>query len=112
MAADNPVDPSGTGPSTDGEAQAPTAADALPLAALALAADPILAPTLYGDAPAGAAPVALADATQYDGHVALALDADALPALDSMLDLLVTSHDLFEIPAIDSVSPLDDSTPT
>jgi hypothetical protein len=37
----------------------------------------------------------------YDGHVPLTLDADILPAIDTTLDLLTTSTDLFEVPTFD-----------
>ena len=37
----------------------------------------------------------------YDGHVPLALDADILPAIDTTLDLLTTSTDLFDVPTFD-----------
>ena len=115
MAADSPADATGANSTTDGDFQSPDGADALPLAALAVAADPALALTLGGGALVQAHDVGLAtsaDAMGYDGHVALALDADALPGINSLLDLLVTSHDLFDIPSIDSVQPFDDSTPT
>ena len=115
MAADNPAEATGANSIADGESQAPVTGDALPLAALAVAADPAMALTLGGGAlnhADDAGPVSPADAIAYDGHVALALDADALPGINSMLDLLVTSHDLFDIPSIDSVQPFDDSTPT
>jgi hypothetical protein len=42
-----------------------------------------------------------ADANTYDGHVALVLDTGVLPALDSTLDLLTSSHHLFDVPALD-----------
>jgi len=37
----------------------------------------------------------------YDGHVPLALDSEFLPAIDSTLDLLTTSTDLFDVPVAD-----------
>ncbi len=37
----------------------------------------------------------------YDGHVPLTLDADILPAIDTTLDLLTTSTDLFDVPTFD-----------
>jgi hypothetical protein len=52
------------------------------------------------------------DASAYDGHVALALDIDVLPQIDSTLDLLTSSHQLFDVPALDVASVLDDSLPT
>jgi hypothetical protein len=54
----------------------------------------------------------VADAPAYDGHVALALDLDVLPEIDSTLDLLISSHQLFDVPALDVSSVLDDSLPT
>lgn len=41
------------------------------------------------------------DTSAYDGHVALALDTGVLPDLDSTLDLLTSSHHLFDVPALD-----------
>jgi hypothetical protein len=55
---------------------------------------------------------AFADAPAYDGHVALALDLEVLPGIDSTLDLLISSHQLFDVPALDVSSVLDDSLPT
>jgi hypothetical protein len=52
------------------------------------------------------------DAQAYDGHVALELDAGLLPDIDSTLDLLTSSHQLFDVPALDVASVLDDSLPT
>jgi hypothetical protein len=118
MAADDTADTastSGASPSTEGSSGAPAAADALPLDTLAAAADPALVSTIFvgavGDMTDAGAALDV-DAMHYDAHVALTLDTDALPAMDSLLDLLVTSHDLFDIPAIDAVSPLDDATST
>ena len=48
----------------------------------------------------------------YDGHVALALDTGALPDLDSTLDLLTSSHHLFDVPALDVSSGSDDASST
>jgi hypothetical protein len=42
-----------------------------------------------------------ASADIYDGHVPLTLDADILPAIDTTLDLLTTSTDLFDVPNFD-----------
>ena len=47
----------------------------------------------------------------YDGHVALALDTGDLPDIDSTLDLLTSSHHLFDVPALD-VSAADDASST
>lgn len=52
------------------------------------------------------------DANAYDGHVALALDPGALPDIDSTLDLLTSSHHLFDVPALDVSSVCDDSSST
>lgn len=50
-----------------------------------------------------------ADAHGYDGHVALALDLGALPEFDTTLDLLTSSHHLFDVPAIDVAGSFDDA---
>jgi hypothetical protein len=54
---------------------------------------------------------AFSGAHEYDGHVALALDTGILPDIDSALDLLTSSHHLFDVPAID-LGAADDSMPT
>jgi len=41
------------------------------------------------------------DGHAYDGGVFLSVDAEILPAIDSTLDLLTTSTDLFDVPAFD-----------
>ena len=46
----------------------------------------------------------------YDGHVPLALDAEFLPAIDTTLDLLTTSTDLFDVPVADFGSSVGDAT--
>jgi len=46
---------------------------------------------------------------EYDGHVALALDAGILPNIDAALDLLTSSHHLFDVPAVDLGPVADDS---
>ena len=51
-----------------------------------------------------------ADANAYDGHVALALDTGVLPDIDSTLDLLTSSHHLFDVPALDVSSTPDDAS--
>ena len=51
-----------------------------------------------------------ADANAYDGHVALALDTGVLPDIDSTLDLLTSSHHLFDVPALDVSSTPDDTS--
>jgi len=50
------------------------------------------------------------DANVYDGHVALALDTGILPDIDSTLDLLTSSHQLFDVPALDVSSTPDDTS--
>lgn len=55
---------------------------------------------------------ALAGTHEYDGHVALALDAGILPNIDAALDLLTSSHHLFDVPAVDLGAVGDDSLPT
>ncbi len=54
----------------------------------------------------------VADAAAYDGHVALALDTDVLPDIDATLDMLTSSHQLFDVPALDVENVVDDSLPT
>ena len=46
----------------------------------------------------------------YDGHVALALDPGAMADVDLTLDLLTSSHQLFDVPALD-VGAFDDASP-
>lgn len=65
-----------------------------------------------GGALAVAGDAGAADAHAYDGHVALELDPGLLPDIDSALDLLTSSHQLFDVPALDVASVLDDSLPT
>ena len=48
----------------------------------------------------------------YDGHVALALDPGLLPDIDSTLDMLTSSHHLFDVPALDVSSVADDASST
>jgi hypothetical protein len=50
------------------------------------------------------------DANAYDGRVALALDTGVLPDIDSTLDLLTSSHHLFDVPALDVSSTPDDAS--
>lgn len=50
------------------------------------------------------------DAQGYDGHVALALDPGTLADIDLTLDLLTSSHQLFDVPVLD-VSAADDVSP-
>lgn len=50
------------------------------------------------------------DAQAYDGHVALALDPGTLADIDLTLDLLTSSHQLFDVPVLD-VSASDDVSP-
>lgn len=52
------------------------------------------------------------DTSAYDGHVALALDTGVLPDLDSTLDLLTSSHHLFDVPALDVSAGSDDASST
>jgi hypothetical protein len=52
------------------------------------------------------------DTQSYDGHVALALDADILPNIDITLELLTSSHHLFDVPALDIAGTADDSMQT
>ncbi len=54
----------------------------------------------------------VADGHSYDGHVALALDTGILPDIDSTLDLLTSSHHLFDVPALDVSTGSDDASST
>jgi hypothetical protein len=59
---------------------------------------------------AGLQDVATADTNAYESHAALALDAVVLPEIDSALDLLTTSPDLFDIPALHLPSVGEDAS--
>jgi hypothetical protein len=59
---------------------------------------------------AGFQSVVETDSNAYESHAALALDAVVLPAIDSALDLLTTSPDLFDIPALQLPSGGEDAT--
>lgn len=48
----------------------------------------------------------------YDGHVALALDPGVLPDIDTTLDMLTSSHDLFDVPPLDVSGVMDDASST
>ena len=48
----------------------------------------------------------------YDGHVALTLDTDVLPNIDATLDMLTSSAQLFDVPALDVANVIDDSMPS
>jgi hypothetical protein len=52
------------------------------------------------------------DALAYDGHVALAFDPAVLPDIENTLDLLTTSYQLFDVPAMDVAMALDDGLAT
>lgn len=52
------------------------------------------------------------DGNAYDGNAALALDAVVLPQIDSALDLLTSSPDLFDIPALHLPSGGEDTSTT
>jgi hypothetical protein len=53
-----------------------------------------------------------AEVHAYDGHVALALDPAVPTDIDSTLDLLTTSHHLFDVPAMDIAVAMDDGMAT
>ena len=76
---------------------------ALPLATAELAN--LLANGQWGDGANGFGADSL-DTNAYDGHVALALDTGALPDID----LLTSSHHLFDVPALDVSSSPDDAS--
>lgn len=82
---------------------------ALPLATAELAN--LLANGQWGDSALGSR-AETSDAHGYDGHVALALDTGALPGIDATLDLLTSSHHLFDVPALDVSSGSDDASST
>lgn len=52
-----------------------------------------------------------AAAIEYDGHVALALDAGASLEIAPMLDALTSSCQLFDVPALDCACASDDASP-
>src|SRR5262245_32455638 len=85
-------------------------ADLLPSDAIGLELVRLLAETHPADLTADAG--SIADAPAYDGHVALALDTDVLPDIDATLDMLTSSHQLFDVPALDVGNVVDDSLPT
>ena len=92
------------GPSTDSDGPHPQShATGLELANL-------MASTQFGDLvfAGGASP---SDAHSYEGHVALALDPGVLADIDSALDLLTSTHQLFDVPVLDVASGLDDALP-
>ena len=114
MNAEDPTGGAHTGAPSDIGSEIADAADALSLHALAVAADPALAglPGNYQSSQAyDGVNLAQGDAHTYDGHVALVLDPGLLPEIDSMLDLLTSSHDLFDVPAMD-IGGSDDVTST
>jgi hypothetical protein len=76
------------------------------LALLAVAADPALAGFAVAQVDPTLGAVAQTDGLVYDGHVALVLD----PGMDSTLDLLTTSADLFDVPAMDIGNVGNDAT--
>jgi hypothetical protein len=59
---------------------------------------------------AGAAHAPALDAGGYDGHVALALDTGSLPDMDATLDMLTSSHQLIDVPALDVSATADDAS--
>lgn len=87
-------------PAAEGDAQ-------FPLATADLA--DLLANGQWGDTAYGSSADVI-DTSAYDGHVALALDTGVLPDLDSTLDLLTSSHHLFDVPALDVSAGSDDAS--
>ena len=109
--ADSPAD-TGAPASADG-GSATVDADVVSLEALPAAADPALA-ALQGHGQT--LPIYDLEAIgrgdlHYDGHVALALDAADLPGMDTMLDLLTVSPNLFDVPALDIAGGSGDASP-
>ena len=85
------------------------------LAALAAAADPTLVGLVGAEQPTPVLDDGIpgqVDGHAYDGHVALVLDPGFLPGMDSTLDLLTTSTDLFDVPAMDIGGEWNDATST
>jgi hypothetical protein len=104
-------------PGTLADLGAEAGGTALSLDSLSIVADPALArlaATYQTSHAFDGVDLGYADTHLYDGHVALALDPGLLPAMDSMLDLLTSSHDLFDVPAVDiaGASASDDATST
>ena len=98
---------SDTGPGPAGGAELPS------LALLAVAADPALAEQIGAGQPdplLDGSILGQADGHVYDGHVALVLDPGFLSGMDSTLDLLTTSADLFDVPAMDVDGTWNDGT--
>ena len=83
----------------------------LPNASAEIAFTSLLAEELAGKFEDGVGST-LSGAHEYDGHVALALDAGILPNIDAALDLLTSSHHLFDVPAVDLGAVADDTLPT
>lgn len=100
-------DPPGNGPEAAGDS-APESAAGLPLGTAELAN--LLAKGQWSGAFNDSTGATAADVNTYDGHVALALETGVLPALDSTLDLLTSSHHLFDVPALDVSSDPGDAS--
>lgn len=95
-------------PPSDGDASSPAANDDVPvhgadaaeaganLGAADIAA--LLAASQTGLSGGGDAAL---DMQGYEGHVALALDPGTLAGIDLTLDLLTSSHQLFDVPVLD-----------
>ena len=97
------------GPEMAGGAELPS------LALLAVAADPALVGLVGAEVAVPALDGTIlgqGDGHVYDGHVALVLDPGSWPGMDSTLDLLTTSPDLFDVPAMDIDGAWNDATPT
>lgn len=91
-----------------GHEAAPAGEDGLALTTTAELAH-LLANGQWGDSAQGQTAEAF-ETNGYDGHVALALDTGALPDIDTTLDLLTSSHHLFDVPALDVSSNVDDAS--
>ena len=92
--------PSGPASPADESSPASSAGQPEPAQALELSVSE-LANLLATSEWAGSQEPMATDASAYDGHAALALDAAVLPAIDATLDLLTSSADLFHIPPLD-----------
>lgn len=115
MSDDIPAGESSAAVPVDAGSEGAGGAELLPsLALLAVAADPALAgfAAAQVDPMWDAAALGQADGHVYDGHVALVLDPGTFPGMDGTLDLLTTSADLFDVPAMDIGDAGNDASST
>ena len=112
MSDDSPAGEPPAAVPVDASSETAGGAELPSLALLAVAADPALAGFAVAqvDPTLDAGAVSQTDSMVYDGHVALVLDPGTLPGMDSTLDLLTTSADLFDVPAMDIGDVGNDAT--